>query len=74
MRVDLPYGSGLLPVELPEAATDVVLPRATPPARTEADVLAEALRRPIGVAPLSERVRRGDRVAISVCDHTRPQP
>ncbi|MDT4942317.1 MAG: lactate racemase [Pseudonocardiales bacterium] len=74
MRVDLPYGSGLLPVELPEAATDVVLPRATPPARTEADVLAEALRRPIGVPPLSERVRRGDRVAISVCDHTRPQP
>jgi lactate racemase len=74
VRIDLPYGRGTLPVEFPDDATDVVLPRpaeALPDARA---VLEAALRAPINMLPLRERLRRGDTVAISVCDHTRPQP
>jgi nickel-dependent lactate racemase len=74
MRIDLPYGRGLLPVNFADDVTDVVVPASPSAVPVADDVLAAALRAPIGVPPLSKRVRRGNRVAISVCDHTRPQP
>jgi nickel-dependent lactate racemase len=36
--------------------------------------LGAALSNPLGCAPLRERVRRGQQVAVSVCDGTRAQP
>jgi len=74
MRIDLPYGRGVIPVKFDDEVTDVVLPRPAETLPGTGEVLAAALRDPIGAPPLRERVRRGDTVAISVCDHTRPQP
>jgi nickel-dependent lactate racemase len=74
MLVELAYGSGSLPVELPEERTTVVAPAHPPPAPDEAAAVREALRRPVAGPPLRELVRPGQSVAISVCDGTRPQP
>ncbi|GII77372.1 hypothetical protein Sru01_23540 [Sphaerisporangium rufum] len=74
MRVDLAYGSGGLAVDLPEDRTTVITPVARPAAADEAAELRRALRHPVAGPPLRERVRRGQTVAISACDGTRPQP
>ncbi len=76
MKVGLLYGSGELELDLPEERTVVVTPRHRPPAADAAGEVRRALRRPVpgGGAPLRERLRRGDTVAIAVCDGTRPQP
>ncbi|MGH9208476.1 MAG: nickel-dependent lactate racemase, partial [Acidimicrobiales bacterium] len=42
--------------------------------RDPAGALREALRSPVGSPPLRQLARRGQRVAISVCDITRAQP
>lgn len=73
MRVDLAYGDGRLPVELPDGST-VIAPRFVPRAADEHAEVVGALRRPTAGPPLRELVRRGQRVAISICDGTRPQP
>ncbi|HEY2672142.1 MAG TPA: nickel-dependent lactate racemase [Rugosimonospora sp.] len=74
MLVDLAYGAGRLSVELPDERTTVIAPVARPPAADESAALRRALREPVAGPPLRERVRRGQRVAISACDGTRPQP
>ncbi|MFH0916704.1 MAG: nickel-dependent lactate racemase [bacterium] len=73
MKVYLDYGDGRLEVDLPDDAT-VIEPQETKPLRDPAAALLRALREPISGPPLHELVRPGDRVAISVCDGTRPQP
>jgi nickel-dependent lactate racemase len=52
----------------------VVEPVYHPPAADQVAVLQDALRAPVSGPPLRERVRRGQTVAISACDGTRPQP
>ena len=52
----------------------MIEPRHLPAVVDESLVVATALRHPIGSAPLRARVSRGQIVAISVCDGTRPQP
>ena len=74
MRVELAYGEGGLVVDLPDGRTTVVEPRYVPGAEAPAQVLRTALRRPVAGPPLSEIVRPGQTVAISVCDGTRAQP
>jgi lactate racemase len=71
--VALAYGSGSLDIEVPADAT-VVLPRHQPHARDPLDALRIAINRPIAGPALRDLVRPGQRVAISVCDITRPQP
>lgn len=74
MEVEFAYGTGGLCLDLPEGRTTVVTPRplaAAPDPRAE---LLAALRRPVSGPPLRQRVRRGQSVAIAVCDGTRPQP
>ena len=73
VRVELAYGSGVLPVDVPDDAT-VVRPAHPPPAADPAAAVREALRRPVAGPPLRELVEPGQTVAISVCDGTRPQP
>ncbi|PYC79566.1 hypothetical protein C7C46_14545 [Streptomyces tateyamensis] len=74
MRVRLAYGGTGLDLEVDPARTTVVEPLHHPGAADEAAVLRAALRAPIAGAPLRERVRPGQTVAISACDGTRPQP
>jgi nickel-dependent lactate racemase len=72
--VRLAYGETGLDLRVDPAVTTVVTPRhhqATEPPR---DLLRRALRAPVAGPPLRERVRRGQTVAISACDITRPQP
>jgi nickel-dependent lactate racemase len=72
--IDLAYGIGGLTVELPDARTTVIAPVPRPAATDPMAVLHAALRSPVAGPPLRERVRPGQRVAISACDGTRPQP
>ncbi|HVG69958.1 MAG TPA: lactate racemase domain-containing protein, partial [Vicinamibacterales bacterium] len=74
MRIRLDYGTEGLDVDLPDERVMVIEPvlrRAVPdPLAT----LKAAIRQPIGSAPLRQQVRKGQRIAISVCDITRAQP
>ena len=72
--IRLSYGRTGLPVMLPSAHTTVVTPRPAAPASDPRAVLRHALRRPVAGPRLRELVRPGQRVAVSVCDVTRPQP
>jgi nickel-dependent lactate racemase len=73
MRVDLAYGRTGLAVELPDQ-TDIVTSRFVPGLADEAAALREALRRPIGSAPLADKVKPGDKVVIAHSDITRATP
>jgi len=73
--VELPFGTSTVPVELPTGAF-VVAPKDPKPAE-HGDALSavrKALRSPVSGPPLRDLVARGDRIAIAVCDGTRPQP
>ena len=74
MILSLAYGRGGLDVELPEERTTIVAPDYPPPAPDERCAVVTALRQPVAGPPLRKIVRPGARVAISVCDGTRPQP
>jgi nickel-dependent lactate racemase len=72
--VELAYGGGALPVELPADRTTVVVPTHPPAASDQRAVVHAALRSTVAGLPLREVVRPGQAVAISICDGTRPQP
>lgn len=74
MEVKLAYGSEGLLVDLPEDRTTVVEPEYHPGARDPTALLIEAVRDPVSGPPLRDVVRPGQKVAISICDGTRPQP
>jgi nickel-dependent lactate racemase len=74
MRVDLAYGTAGLAVDLPDGRTTVVAPTYRDAAEDPAGEVRRALREPVSGAPLRERLARGQRVAIAICDGTRPQP
>ena len=65
---DLPYGKNQLAVRV---AGDRIVPRSADPVDDEAAVVRDALRNPIGTAPLRDIVHPGERVAIVVNDITR---
>jgi nickel-dependent lactate racemase len=74
LAVDLAYGRHGLTVTLPASRTTVVTPRHQPVPADGTALLRDALRHPVAGLPLRERVRPGQRVAVSMCDATRPQP
>lgn len=74
INVRLAYGSTGLEVALPRDRTTVVTPRHRPAAVDTLETVRGALRRPVVGRPLRDLARPGQRVAISVCDITRPQP
>ena len=74
MRVRLAYGETGLDIDVPAERTVVVTPRQMRVVPDERGALLAALRRPTVGAPLRERVRAGQTVAIAMCDGTRPQP
>jgi len=74
MRTDLAYGDHGLSVELPASRTVVVEPHPRAGVEDPGAALRQALTRPVAGPPLRDLVRKGQSVAISVCDGTRPQP
>lgn len=74
VEVKLAYGTGGLVVDLPDERTTVVEPEYHPGAKDPVALLRETVRSPVSGPPLREVVRRGQKVAISMCDGTRPQP
>jgi len=74
MKVELAYGDGQLSVDMPDGVTDVIVPAGKPATRPPAELLAGALTGPVAGPSLRDLVRPGQRVAISICDGTRPQP
>jgi nickel-dependent lactate racemase len=73
MKVDLAYGRGRLPVDVPDDAM-VITPEELPGLADEHAAFAAAVREPIGTAPLRELVPQGATVAIVIADITRPSP
>ena len=73
MRVDLAYGDGGLPVELPDGS-DVLEPVVSPPLADFPGALRAAIASPIGAPPLADRVTPDDHVTIVFSDNTRPVP
>jgi lactate racemase len=74
MEVWLAYGEHGLRVQLPDERTTVVQPVHAAPAPDPMEALRRALREPVAGPPLRELAKPGQRVAISMCDGTRPQP
>src|SRR6188474_533621 len=75
MRVRLDYGVEGLEVNLPHERVTIIEPVFRPAVPDPHAALIAALRAPLGGGPpLKESVRRGQSVAISVCDITRAQP
>ncbi len=75
MHIQLPYGKGTLPLDVPdENLIDVVVPREFIPPQQPELMIKDALRHPLGTEPLSASVSRGDTVAIVIDDYTRPCP
>jgi nickel-dependent lactate racemase len=74
VEVDLAYGRTGLRVSLPTERTTMIAPVAHAAAADPAAALRAALRHPVTGPPLRDRVRPGARVAVSMCDVTRPQP
>lgn len=74
MKIRLDYGTEGLAVDIPEKETTVIEPLFRPGLPKPATALRAALASPAGRRPLRDLVKRGQTVAISVCDGTRPQP
>ena len=74
MKLRLDYGTDGLDVDLPDERVTVIEPSFRPALEDPHGALVAALRRPIGRPPLGEIVKPGQKIAISVCDITRPQP
>ena len=74
LDIDLAYGRQGLSISLPAERTTVVAPAYHPAAPDVPAALRDALRHPVAGPPLRAVVRPGQRVAVSVCDVTRPQP
>jgi nickel-dependent lactate racemase len=74
MRVRLDYGVDGLEVDLPSERVTVIQPAFRPAIADPHAALTAALRSPLRRPPLREIARRGQKIAISVCDITRAQP
>ena len=74
MRVDLCYGDGRLPLEIPSGRVTVLEPTLVDGLPDEAGAFRRAVRQPIAARPLREIVRANERLAVAIPDITRPLP
>ena len=74
MKVNLAYGQGHLPVDLPDGQTTVIQPSHTPGLADERGAVLAALAKPIAARPLREWLKPGGRVCIVFTDITRATP
>lgn len=73
MKTTLLYGKHGLEIEVPDDSV-ILEPKNLPGLANDEEAVREALRNPIGCAPLRELVRKEDKVAIVISDITRPTP
>ena len=75
MNIELPYGKGSLPLDVPdENLLEIVVPKEfIQPGQPEL-MIKEALQKPLGTDRLSKAVNPGETVAIVIDDYTRPCP
>jgi nickel-dependent lactate racemase len=74
MKVELAYGEGYLPVDLPDGNVSVIEPSNVHGIPDERAAVFEALEKPIGARPLREWVTPGDSICIVFTDITRATP
>src|SRR6266404_3998304 len=74
MKVQLAYGEGHLPVELPGDRTTVIEPSHTPGLADEQGEIVRALNSPIAARPVREWIRPGNKICILFTDITRATP
>jgi nickel-dependent lactate racemase len=74
-RIELAYGRGSLPVELPAGIQPTIIRKAALSALPDSSAaLRQALDNPIGSKPLSELAKGRRSACILICDITRPVP
>jgi nickel-dependent lactate racemase len=73
MKLWLDYGTDGLEAEFPNGST-VIEPSHVPGVPDAHAALMDAIRRPSGSHRLRDIARSGQRIGISICDFTRPQP
>ena len=74
-RIELNYGRGRLPVDLPDEIDLRVIRKRQMPVLPDAEgAVREALARPTGAPPLAELARGKSSACILICDITRPVP
>ena len=64
MKLNLAYGQGHLPVELPEERTTVIEPSHVPGLADERGAVFAALENPIGARPLRDWIKPGAKICI----------
>jgi nickel-dependent lactate racemase len=75
MRIDLSFGRGMLPLELPDDLDVTVVRKPEMPVLAEpAESFARSLARPVGARPLAEEARGARSACVVICDVTRPVP
>lgn len=75
MRVDLSYGRGTLPIDLPDDWQISVIRKPTMPLLPDPrDAARAALAEPVAARPLEEEARGKRSACILICDITRPVP
>ena len=74
MTVNLAYGSGHLPIEVPDDRTTVIEPANIDGLADEQAALLDALQKPIGSRPLLERISPDAKICIAFTDITRATP
>lgn len=74
LSVELAYGKTGLTVELPADRTTVVTPLHQTASPDVSATLRAALSNPVAGPPLRDVVKPGQKIAVSMCDSTRPQP
>jgi nickel-dependent lactate racemase len=74
MKVELAYGSGMLPVDFPDDRTTVIEPGHAPALPDERAAVLAALEAPIAAKPLREWIHPGAKICITFSDITRATP
>ena len=74
MKINLAYGQGYLPVDLPDGRTTVIEPAFRPGLPDERAAVVAALEQPISAKPLRQWIKPRDRVCITFTDLTRATP
>lgn len=75
MHIELNYGSGTLPLELPEHWNVCVIRKPAMPVLDQgAAAVEQALARPVAARPLKEEAQGKRSACILICDITRPVP
>jgi nickel-dependent lactate racemase len=74
MKIQLAYGQGRLPVDLPDGRTTVIEPSHRPGLADERAAVLGALAQPIEAKPLREWIKPTDKICITFTDLTRATP